>query len=103
MSLMTLNKRKHGDAFSDGDEGMKPGSCPNRAESPPMDTTTISLILMNYFSTNPNTTAVCSDNSASLISMMNTCHQAAGKRWPNFIAVDFYQVSFSCELTVSQL
>ncbi|XP_022949740.1 PI-PLC X domain-containing protein At5g67130-like [Cucurbita moschata] len=76
-----------------GDGGMKPGSCPNRAESPPMNTTTISLILMNYFSTNPNRTAVCSDNSASLISMMNTCHQAAGKRWPNFLAVDFYQRS----------
>ncbi|XP_022132902.1 PI-PLC X domain-containing protein At5g67130 [Momordica charantia] len=76
-----------------GDEGMKPGSCPNRGESPPMDTKTRSLILMNYFTTNPNTTAVCSENSVPLISMMNTCQQAAGKRWPNFIAVDFYQRS----------
>lgn len=92
MSLMTLNKQKRGDAFADGDEGKKPGSCPNRAESLPMNTTTTSLILMNYFSTNPNRTGVCSDNSAPLISMMNTCQQAAGKRWPNFIAVDFYQV-----------
>ncbi|XP_023517680.1 PI-PLC X domain-containing protein At5g67130-like isoform X1 [Cucurbita pepo subsp. pepo] len=76
-----------------GNEGMKPGSCLNRPESPSMDTATISLILINYFYTNPNKTAVCYDNSAPLISMMNTCHQAAGKRWPNFIAVDFYQRS----------
>ncbi|KAK9285763.1 hypothetical protein L1049_024963 [Liquidambar formosana] len=76
-----------------GNDGMVAGSCPNRAESPPMNTTTISLVLENYFPDNPNTTGVCVDNSAALISMTNTCYQAAGKRWPNFIAVDFYQKS----------
>jgi len=77
---------------ADGDDGMKAGSCPNRAESSPMNTKTISLVLQNYFPTNPNASGVCLDNSAPLISMTNTCYEAAGKRWPNFITVDFYQV-----------
>ncbi|KAJ8764252.1 hypothetical protein K2173_005992 [Erythroxylum novogranatense] len=76
-----------------GDDGMVAGSCTNRGESPPLSTTTISLFLQNHFSTNPNSTEACVDNSASLISMTKTCYQAAGKRWPNFIAVDFYQRS----------
>lgn len=71
---------------------MVAGSCPSRAESSPMNTKTISLVLQNYFPTNPNASEACADNSSPLTSMMQTCYEADGKRWPNFIAVDFYQV-----------
>ncbi|XP_021751767.1 PI-PLC X domain-containing protein At5g67130-like [Chenopodium quinoa] len=76
-----------------GDEGMIDGSCPNRVESPPMDTKSVSLVLVNYFPNNPNSTKACAENSAPLIKMINTCFQQDGKRWPNFIAVDYYQRS----------
>ncbi|XP_071701124.1 PI-PLC X domain-containing protein At5g67130-like [Rutidosis leptorrhynchoides] len=76
-----------------GTNGMKSGSCPNRAESATMNTTSRSLVLMNYFPDTPDITQACKDNSAPLISMLNTCHDLAGKRWPNFIAVDFYKRS----------
>ncbi|KAI4327443.1 hypothetical protein L6164_019903 [Bauhinia variegata] len=73
-----------------GDGGMKAGSCPNRAESPSMNTKSRSLVLVNYFRDTPNRSQSCADNSAPLISMIKTCREAAGKRWPNFIAVDYY-------------
>ncbi|CAK7329893.1 unnamed protein product [Dovyalis caffra] len=76
-----------------GDGGMIAGSCPNRAESPALNTTTRSLVLVNHFPDRPDVTQACKHNSAPLMDMMNTCYQAAGKRWPNFIAVDFYKRS----------
>lgn len=82
----------------DGNDGMNDGSCTNRNESSPLDTKSRSLVLQNYFITNPNATQACADNSSPLIKMMTTCHEAAGKRWPNFIAVDYYQVQHFVEL-----
>ncbi|XVF45121.1 hypothetical protein PTKIN_Ptkin02bG0180300 [Pterospermum kingtungense] len=76
-----------------GNRGMVAGSCPNRAESPAMNVTSRSLVLVNYFPDTPDVTQACKHNSAPLISMMNTCYAASGNRWPNFIAVDFYMRS----------
>lgn len=78
--------------YIDGNGGMKAGSCPNRAESSAMNTTTRSLVLVNYFRDTPTLPQSCKDNSDSLLNMVNTCYNVAGKRWPNFIAVDFYKV-----------
>ncbi|RDY05231.1 PI-PLC X domain-containing protein, partial [Mucuna pruriens] len=77
----------------DGYDGTRGGSCTNRAESFPMNTTTKSLVLMNYFRNVQNSKETCRDNSSPLISMMNMCFIAAGNRWPNYVAVDFYKRS----------
>jgi len=79
-------------ARADGNDGMVAGKCPNRAESPAMDSKSQSLVLMNFFTTDPSETGVCGNNSAPLVSMLKTCHAASGNRWPNYIAVDFYMV-----------
>ncbi|EPS71276.1 hypothetical protein M569_03481, partial [Genlisea aurea] len=76
-----------------GDGGMIGGSCSSRSESSSMNAASKSLVLMNYFPTNPNASEACVDNSGALISMMSTCEEAAGRRWPNFVAVDFYKRS----------
>ncbi|XP_076949066.1 PI-PLC X domain-containing protein At5g67130-like [Bidens hawaiensis] len=76
-----------------GSDGMKNGSCPNRAESAAMNTRSRSLVLLNHFPDTPDMIESCQHNSAPLMTMMNTCHDAAGERWPNFISVDFYKRS----------
>lgn len=76
-----------------GDDGMKNSSCPNRGESAAMNTRSRSLVLMNYFPSAPDLAQACKHNSGSLRSMMNSCFEASGKRWSNFIAVDFYKRS----------
>lgn len=78
--------------FADGDGGRKEGNCPNRAESSPLDDKTKSLVLVNYFRTTPFKPITCEDNSGGLINMLKTCYGAAGNRWANFIAVDYYKV-----------
>ncbi|XP_042970489.1 PI-PLC X domain-containing protein At5g67130-like isoform X1 [Carya illinoinensis] len=76
-----------------GDGGMRAGNCPNRRESPPLDDKTKSLVLVNYFSSLPFKMTACGHNSADLIKMLHTCFGAAGNRWANFVAVDFYKRS----------
>ncbi|RYR32959.1 hypothetical protein Ahy_A10g047482 isoform B [Arachis hypogaea] len=78
---------------ADGDGGRKTGSCPNRAESSNLDDKSKSLVLVNYFRSVLLKPVTCSDNSASLIDMLQTCHGAAGNRWANFVAVDYYKKS----------
>ncbi|XP_074583651.1 PI-PLC X domain-containing protein At5g67130-like [Curcuma longa] len=73
-----------------GDEGMNSTSCPNRAESSPMNTTSKSLVLMNYFQTTPISYVACTNNLSPLVNMLKKCHDFSAKRWANFVAVDFY-------------
>ncbi|KZV22109.1 hypothetical protein F511_11637 [Dorcoceras hygrometricum] len=75
-----------------GNGGMN-GSCFSRSESSPINTPSKSLFLMNYFPTDPNATEACADNSEDLTDTMKICYDADGRRWPNFIAVDYYQRS----------
>ncbi|XP_004304210.1 PREDICTED: PI-PLC X domain-containing protein At5g67130 [Fragaria vesca subsp. vesca] len=76
-----------------GNDGMKAGSCSNRGESSPLNDKTKSLVLVNYFGTVPIKQLSCKFNSEDLVSMLNTCYTAAGNRWANFVAVDFYKRS----------
>jgi hypothetical protein len=57
-----------------------------------MDSKAQSLVLMNFFTTNPSQSWACVNNSSPLIAKLRTCYDASAKRWPNFIAVDFYMV-----------
>ncbi|XP_059451812.1 PI-PLC X domain-containing protein At5g67130-like isoform X2 [Corylus avellana] len=76
-----------------GDGGMQGGKCPNRAESSPLNDKTKPLVLVNHFSSIPFKITACEHNSADLINMLHTCFGAAGNRWANFVAVDFYKRS----------
>eukprot|EP01018_Ginkgo_biloba_P016435 Gb_28055 [translate_table: standard] len=75
------------------DGGMIPGVCKNRSESPVLSTKSWSLFLENFFPTHPNLGNACKDNSEELSDMLSVCYEAAGKRWANFLAVDFYKRS----------
>ncbi|XP_018467841.1 PI-PLC X domain-containing protein At5g67130 isoform X1 [Raphanus sativus] len=76
-----------------GDGGLKAGVCPNRAQSAPMSDKSKSLVLANHFPDAPDFVVACKQNSAPLLESIKACYQAAGQRWPNFIAVDFYKRS----------
>uniref|UniRef100_A0A1J3EM23 PI-PLC X domain-containing protein n=1 Tax=Noccaea caerulescens TaxID=107243 RepID=A0A1J3EM23_NOCCA len=76
-----------------GNGGLKEGECPNRAQSAAMSDKSKSLVLVNHFPDAPDLIVACKQNSAPLLESIKTCYQAAGQRWPNFIAVDFYKRS----------
>ncbi|KAG6768105.1 hypothetical protein POTOM_027002 [Populus tomentosa] len=76
-----------------GDPGVKPGSCPSRKESKPLNSKSASLFLMNYFPTYPVETEACKEHSTPLAQMVGTCYKAAGNVMPNFLAVNFYMRS----------
>ncbi|KAF3788279.1 PI-PLC X domain-containing protein [Nymphaea thermarum] len=75
-----------------GDAGEN-GTCTNRPESPPLNDMTKSLVLVNHFPSMPVQGMACSDNSGSLMNVIKTCYAAAGNRWANFLAVDYYKRS----------
>ncbi|XP_057531125.1 PI-PLC X domain-containing protein At5g67130-like isoform X1 [Amaranthus tricolor] len=76
-----------------GNTGMEAGKCPKRKESSPMNDHTKSLVLVNHFKTIPVRLTACEHNSEELTQMLETCYAAAGNRWANFVAVDFYKRS----------
>jgi hypothetical protein len=71
---------------------MDAGECSNRAESAPLNDKTKSLVLMNYFPSVPVKLTACLQHNKGLTDMASTCYSAAGNRWANFIAVDYYKV-----------
>lgn len=73
-----------------GDPGVAKGSCPNRKESKPLSSKSVSLYLENYFPTYPVQVDACKEHSTPLAEMVTTCYKAAGNRMPNFLAVNFY-------------
>ncbi|KAF3961473.1 hypothetical protein ACB098_01G228000 [Castanea mollissima] len=91
--LLVFTSIRSKEESEDGDGGMHAGNCPNRAESSPLNDRTKSLVLVNYFPTFPFKQIACEHNSANLINMLHTCFGAAGNRWANFVAVDFYKRS----------
>ncbi|KAF8399645.1 hypothetical protein HHK36_015514 [Tetracentron sinense] len=76
-----------------GSGGMYTGSCRNRGESASLDDKSKSLVLVNYFESIPLKQPTCTHNSGDLINMLHTCYGAAGNRWSNFVAVDYYKRS----------
>ncbi|XP_059447608.1 PI-PLC X domain-containing protein At5g67130-like isoform X2 [Corylus avellana] len=73
--------------------GLHQDSCLNRGESASLNDKTKSLVLVNYFPSIPIKEITCKDNSLDLLNKLQTCYIAAGNRWANFVAVDFYKRS----------
>ncbi|XP_021910192.1 PI-PLC X domain-containing protein At5g67130 [Carica papaya] len=76
-----------------GSQGEESGSCSNREESAGLNDKSKSLVLVNHFKTIPVKELSCIDNSEDLNDMLKTCFAAAGNRWANFVAVDYYKRS----------
>uniref|UniRef100_A0A7N0T1E5 PLC-like phosphodiesterase n=2 Tax=Kalanchoe fedtschenkoi TaxID=63787 RepID=A0A7N0T1E5_KALFE len=77
-----------------GDGGLHHGNCPKRAkESAQLADKTKSLVLINHFPTIPVKRVSCKHNSKELLDALGTCYVAAGDRWANFIAVDYFERS----------
>ncbi|KAF1863731.1 hypothetical protein Lal_00030821 [Lupinus albus] len=76
---------------ADGNGGLVKGRCSQRKESKPLNDKTKSLILVNHFRTVPVRALTFNSNSQDLIDMLSTCYSAAGNRWANFVAVNFYK------------
>ncbi|KAI5007797.1 hypothetical protein ZWY2020_008845 [Hordeum vulgare] len=76
-----------------GDGGMSSRACRRRAESLDLDNRTRSLVLVNYFHTVPLRVTACVEHSLGLADVLRVCHAAAGNRWANFLAVDYYKRS----------
>ncbi|KAE9595677.1 putative PLC-like phosphodiesterase, TIM beta/alpha-barrel domain-containing protein [Lupinus albus] len=74
-----------------GNGGLVKGRCSQRKESKPLNDKTKSLILVNHFRTVPVRALTFNSNSQDLIDMLSTCYSAAGNRWANFVAVNFYK------------
>lgn len=73
---------------------MKAGTCTNRGESSALNDTTKSLVLVNYFRSISLNPLACVQYSGNLSNMIQTCYGAAGNRWANFVAVDYYKVPY---------
>ncbi|XP_057973072.1 PI-PLC X domain-containing protein At5g67130-like isoform X2 [Malania oleifera] len=76
-----------------GDGGVHAGRCPARENSAPLNDATKSLVLVNHFRSAGTAKNACVLNSDPLLDMLRTCHDAAGGRWANFVAVDYYKRS----------
>jgi hypothetical protein len=74
---------------------MKPTTCPTRDNgSPNLNDPSRGLVLVNWFGDLEGSGSVCTDNQfTNLQSKLQTCFAAAGDRWANFLAVDFFEVS----------
>ncbi|GAQ89545.1 hypothetical protein KFL_005340100 [Klebsormidium nitens] len=76
-----------------GTRGMDSASCPVRDNgSSGLSDRSKSLVLVNWFGDLEASSAACTDNQlVTLQAKLQACYAAAGSRWANFLAVDFFQ------------